>query len=313
MPPEKYENVSSNWRIKLHHYVQDNAFNLLRQNGLRGVGYLDKALKILVKLPAVNGPVIIRTREGFLIRVDPSFDHGLEKNIYETGTYESGTLYLIHRLLRPGDCFIDIGANIGLMSLKAAQTVGPGGRVYSFEPVPSTYEILEYNAQLNGFGNLTACNLAMGSSIEELVIFENTNHNRGGATLVGKGERQNGIKVKVDTLDNFLAVNNIHKVRLIKLDVEGWEFEVLSGGTGLLQSESAPIIIAEYSKKSEKAKSILDLIENANKYEIYILKRGKEIISPLCRVQSRDKLHGHDNIICMLQSHREELPAELFA
>ena len=86
--------------------------------------------------------MIIKTIYGFKLHIDPIYDNGVEKSIYYTGTYEAGTLFIFSKLLEKGDLFIDVGANIGLMSIYAAMKVGESGNVHAFEPDPETFKIL---------------------------------------------------------------------------------------------------------------------------------------------------------------------------
>ncbi|MBU4277686.1 MAG: FkbM family methyltransferase [Proteobacteria bacterium] len=312
MGPDKIDDLSNDWRIKTHHCLQKKIFMKLKSKGLRGVGYLERALKIFIKLPEVHGPVLVRIENNLLIRVDPLSDFGLEKNIFETGTYEAGTLNLIKKLLRPGDCFVDAGANIGLMSLVAARAVGPTGSVYSFEPEPAVHSTLKYNVELNGLAQIKTFNLALGSKREQKTIHKHVQHNRGGATLVSKENSFERIPVMVDTLDNIIAANSIEHVKLLKIDVEGWESEVLAGSTALLASKSAPIIILEYPQKKEPAKKIYNFLTNTGNYEIYSFVGNKNVISPLRKVSGEQTLPRGDNIVCMLSSQRQSLPGELF-
>ena len=112
----------------------------------------------------------------------PEVDNGLERSVFFTGTYEAGTLAVMAKILGPGDIFVDVGANVGLMSLYAGQLVGTNGQVFSVEPIPTLFGQLNENIILNGFANIHAYNLALGAHAERRVMYEHPEINRGSAS-----------------------------------------------------------------------------------------------------------------------------------
>ena len=130
----------------LHSCIQ----RLLKSRKFPGRDYLIENLPKWFLKPA-TGEVIVKTRFGFSIHLDPTFDKNIENVIYERGVYEQGTTEYLRETLKPGDCFIDVGANIGYLSMVAAATVGNSGEVHAFEPVSTTFDLLEKNKTLNNF------------------------------------------------------------------------------------------------------------------------------------------------------------------
>jgi len=250
--------------------------------------------------------------------VDASQDKGLEQAIYYYGIYEAGTLRVIKKSLRVGDTFIDIGANIGLMSLTASQMVGGSGCVHAFEPVPAMYAILQENISLNKARNITSHKKALGSKQELRTIFERMDVNRGAASLIPpnnvSGDKYDAY---VDTFDNFSGVHNIRQVRMLKIDVEGWELEVLRGAKNLLSTNDAPILCIEYTYSHPtfggEPLDIYKFMKNINNYKIFRLNKGKELISSLQEVKSEDYLPRHDNLFCFLPNHLKEIDRKLFS
>ena len=244
-----------------------------------------------------SGSTIIHTRFGFKIKIDPDFDENIEKVIYERGVYELGTVKLIQSLLKSGDLFIDVGANIGFLSMVGAVSVGKKGEVIAFEPVPSTYAILKENKSLNKMNNLQLNSFALGSKNENVLIYEETN-NRGGASIAIKRSENDGIPVEVKRLDELILDR---PVQLIKIDVEGLELEVLKGGEQLIRKDH-PALIVEYSESrvEEGALDMFNWLKDLGFYEFYKLKKGKERKSKLVKVISKTGgLPEHDNIICL--------------
>ena len=276
---------------------------------------------ILAKLPAftAKGPALVSTRYGFdLICRDPIHDRGVERALYLTGSYEAGTLDVMRASLRKGDTFIDVGANIGVMSLFASKIVGEDGAVYSFEPEPETFMILTENIRMNKVGNVHAHNIGLGDSKGQSLIYTNPFAGRGSASLVRPlgQDTARAYEIRVETLDGLVASNNLSGVRMLKIDVEGWELHVLKGAESLLRSAAAPIICIEYSElvatDSGRRVDIYDYILSLNSYSIYKLEHGKGTPSKLVKVSEAGGLPHHDNLFCFLPWHLSGLPRNLF-
>jgi len=145
--------------------------------------------------------------------------------------------------LRAGDTFVDVGANIGVYSLWAARRVGASGRVYSFEPVPSTRELLERNVAENEFEQVEVVPKGVGAKPGSLRL-----HVIPGASgLSSRYSRASGSSVEVEveivTLDDFFRARDVP--RAMKVDVEGMEHEVLRGAAGLLSGVQPPALVFE--------------------------------------------------------------------
>lgn len=284
------------------------AARFLIRHGFPGCSVLLRnGYKLLGRPP--SGPLRVATLHGFYMQLDPLRHKGLDASVYWNGTYEAGSIHIIRQTLRPGDVFIDAGANIGLMSLAASEIVGPGGSVHAFEPVPDVYRILETNIALNSRRNIHAHRLALGAAPEERTIYEQTVVNKGNATLVPPAVPGGpSHAVSVIALDQFVERAGIGSVRMIKADVEGWELQCLQGARSLLTAPDAPALCIEYSRsyspRSKQLPDLYDFIKSINGYQVFKLKFGKETISPLVPVRSPADLPRHDNIFCFLPHHR---------
>lgn len=164
-------------------------------------------------------------------------DTGFTFNIY-CGLQDFAEMgYLLH-VLRAGDLFVDVGANIGSYTLLASSV--RRAKSVSFEPVPETFARLEQNLQLNHLGDLvSAQNRGVGeaSGLIRFSQFENC-CNR----VLRDDELEKGIEVKVVTLDEMLAGAS---PSLLKIDVEGFELPVLRGAEKTLQNPSLHSIVLE--------------------------------------------------------------------
>ncbi len=145
--------------------------------------------------------------------------------------------------LRPGDTFIDAGANIGVYSVLAARLVGPDGKVIAVEMMPDTADRLEHNLQLNGILNVAVCRAALSNTVGQFVTAKVTLGKYGQASIAKRiaDDTALSIQVKTTTLDELS--NNLREVRLIKMDLEGAEALALLGARALL--DKADFLICE--------------------------------------------------------------------
>jgi FkbM family methyltransferase len=163
---------------------------------------------------------------------------GATQNLY-CGLHEYSDMAFLLHFLREEDSFADIGANIGSYTILASGHIG--AKTFSFEPVPSTFAHLMNNIAINHLENkVTAFNIALGSqqgTITFTSTLDTTNH-------VATENESDTITVSVQTLDSIYENHTIPT--LAKIDVEGFETEVLNGGGGgkiLKYNELRAIII----------------------------------------------------------------------
>ena len=159
------------------------------------------------------------------------------------GSVEPEVQDALAELLRPGDVFYDVGANIGYFTLIGARLVGPSGRVVAVEPQPEARQRLEHNVAINGFDNVTAIEAAVADEEgeSELVvshegILEWAALETSPTTDVPK------INVRVTTLDALRA--DLPPPTVVKLDVEGAEIRAVRGMRELLRSDR-PAVVCE--------------------------------------------------------------------
>jgi FkbM family methyltransferase len=174
---------------------------------------------------------VIKTDQGFVVQGDVA--EYIHSCLYLFGIWEQCITRFVTERLKPGDCFIDIGANIGYYSLLSASLVGKTGRVLAVEASPRTYADLVRNLQLNGVTNVRAVNFAASESPGELDLFEAPEDSRGVTTTSATWAKQTHCKFagKVQSLPMKMMVNKeeLRTARVIKIDVEGAEWDVCKG------------------------------------------------------------------------------------
>ncbi|MCK4750015.1 MAG: FkbM family methyltransferase [Bacteroidales bacterium] len=272
-------------------------------------------------IPKPRGVVTMRTLYGFWLLIDPVKDEGVERSIYYTGTYEKGTLAVMKRLLRKGDTFVDVGANIGLMSLFASALVGDEGRVQAFEPNPETAGILRENIRINKMSNIEVSEFAVGKTPGKARIYDRWDSNRGSASLIKPDWDSNSYEISMTTLTEFFSEGQEGKegkeIHLIKLDIEGYELDALEGALDILQRVDPPMLIVECSKTRENTngsgtQQLFKFIRKLDCYRIFTGRKDKSRVSRLKEVMDHGGLREHDNIYCFTSNHLSALPKHLF-
>lgn len=169
------------------------------------------------------------------------------------GNFELGERKLLERLLKKGDVFVDVGANIGLFTVIAGKCVGSDGKVLAVEPSLPTCEILESQIALNKLRNVEVCQVGISKESGELDLYQGTNTNdpfNSFGTPIWEGEFK-PTKVPVRTFDSLVHERLQERpIRLVKIDTEGWECQVLAGGVVEFAKPDAPDLIIEFCEKA---------------------------------------------------------------
>lgn len=163
---------------------------------------------------------------------------------YFTGQHQDRqNQYVIKKYLRQGDTFIDIGSNVGVHTILAAQIVGTNGHVYAFEPQKKLVEIIQAQLVINQLKNVHLYWMGLGDERSELLLSNPLDFNTGTATFRAIAESEQQIdRVQVERGEDILPDLSESRV-LIKIDVEGFEFRVLKGLGELLSSQKIALLV----------------------------------------------------------------------
>lgn len=186
----------------------------------------------------------------------------------------------LYPLVKDGMVVLDVGGNIGETALNFAKITGPTGKVISFEPVPDTYLKCVRNLSLNNFSWLKVEQLALSDRNEQL-YFDPSSYPNNGGIYMRRDTARLEFSVKARPLDEYIAAVKLPKVDLIKIDVEGFEFNVLKGALNTLNSMK-PLLFVEINdhnlgRQHADAKQIFDLLSESG-YRIFC--EGAEMSSP---------------------------------
>jgi FkbM family methyltransferase len=252
-------------------------------------------------LEGQDKPSMLDYPEGFRMKLefngDDLTDYDYLREWRISKLFETKTTNYVKKFLKQGDSFIDGGANIGYYSLMASKLVGQKGSVYAFEPTPATFKRLCDNISLNELQNVKPYQMGLGSDDGELEYFiSNINpvNNSFVKSELNSHPGSNVIKVKIARLDTIFP-DGIDNLSVIKLDVEGYENEVILGAKNLIQ-KSRPAIIFEFYypivvKRYKNHNQIFDSLKALGYSEFIEIETGN-IVS-----KYSDLSHTYTNVI----------------
>lgn len=209
--------------------------------------------------------ITVQTRQGFFF-VDPVSNFGaaiIQKNEYEPIMTETLEYYL-----KPSSVFIDIGANEGYFSVVANRIVENSGRVISVEPQRRLKPILEKNFEINGIQNVELLNVAISDSKGIATIYISPDINTG-STALTQSTRYSLPTESIDTitLSDLFTKFSIEYADLMKMDIEGFEYEAILGSPELFREQRIGTIALELHPSAMQQRSldpdkITDLLKN---------------------------------------------------
>ena len=184
-------------------------------------------------------------------------------------------------LIRENAIILDIGANIGTVALRAA-SISKNGLVYAFEPDTDNYDSLQFNIGLNSFRNIIPIKKALGHVPGKSKLFKINRHNTGMNRILSSRENFSDFEwIEVVTLDEEVTRLQLERIDLIKIDVEGYELNVLKGAERIL-TKFRPLIVIEVIEINLKnnAQTSFEVIQFLKSLGYYFvdLKTGKQLM-----------------------------------
>lgn len=206
--------------------------------------------------------------------------------------YEHETTLLLMQKLKPGDFFVDVGANNGYYSLLASSLVGPGGHVFSFEPNPSSYQRLLNNLRHNSVTNVTPFNAALTDIQGDALLYFHRSRD-GQNTMVRESE--SSVRVRTMRLDDVVSGKSPN---IVKIDVEGAEVLVLRGMAGILNSQKDLGLIVEWARESPALETLWETL--TERFQVYLIGVGSDQRSyQIYPISGMDELPGLCNLWCV--------------
>lgn len=182
---------------------------------------------------------------GMQFWADPASHFGFE--LLTTGQYEPQLTEVLRRILRSGDRFVDLGGNEGYFTVLASRLVGSKGKVTCVEPQSRLQDVIKKNLEINKCRNVDLQRVAVCNSDEPVTLHLSSDNNTGGTSFyrhwrVGSGSEI----VPAKHLDDMFPRSDARSIRLLKIDCEGAESEIIPSAQRLLEKQVFQFISIEY-------------------------------------------------------------------
>lgn len=203
--------------------------------------------------------------------------------------------------IQKGWIVVDVGARIGYYTINAGLLVGSNGKVLSFEPHPETFRVLKMNVALYKLENVIPVCKALGSKTGKVKLYEGLDS---GATSVMPSppltkldrnrlriwfeflksgnilkpilkRREPPIYVPIDTLGKAASEKNLGKIDLVKIDVQGFELDVLKGSLNILETDKPILLVEIHDKRNPRTEALYELLRNLG-YHLKVQERLQE-------------------------------------
>ena len=197
---------------------------------------------------------------GCRFEVDPCSHLGFK--ILSRGSYEPGMISVLQTWLPEGGVFADVGANEGFFSVLAARHVGPSGRVLAVEPQQRLAPVIQHNLELNGLANVTLDHHALSDQPGSASFFLAPGSNTGSSGL-SRSTRYSvpTQQVELITLQQLLDAADLARVDLMKMDIEGFEYEAVLGSREVFTSHRVRAFALELHETilARRGKAVADI------------------------------------------------------
>ena len=206
-------------------------------------------------------PEIEVRRRGVSYRLDVRDDI---QQLILLNVYEAAEIDALSRFARPGSTCIDVGANVGFFACNLAKIVGAEGRVFAFEPDADNVRRLRANVRLNAYERIVdVSEVALGSTTGTSTFYKSSASRSGWGSLVKYPDLDTDERsVRTETLDAFCESRSIREIDLIKIDIEGFEFEFLAGATETFAAGRIRAVVIEFNgpRMTERGRTLDEMI-----------------------------------------------------
>ena len=236
-------------------------------------------------VPNDQSELVLNVRGGARLSVPLDLSQITPYVLLEQEDWFEDEIRFVRRWLRPGMQAVDVGASFGVYAVSMARAVGRSGRLWAFEPTPTTADFLRRNLELNGCAQATVEQTAI-SDAEGPVPFASGVYSEWNAIAAAGAAADDAIQVNAVTLDRVAASAGWGKVDFVKLDVEGHELEAIHGGADFL-AENSPLLMFEI--KLEKRFDLRALAPLSEKgYQFFRLLPGPLMLTPFDALEPID-------------------------
>lgn len=244
------------------------------------------------------------------LSIDLRLSEHMQSRMFWVDYYNRDIVALFDKQLQPGMVVVDVGANIGEITLVAAKRIGVTGRVIAFEPVDAIAQVLEENIRRNAFDNVTVVRAGLADTCGSAPIFASYGQSDTGKENHGLGSLYGGVDdgpalqtIRLTTLDAYFQEHPIHRLDLIKIDIEGAELPCLRGAAGTIE-RFKPLVIIEIQAQSATAAGYrqADILDYLTQFGYAFHKIGR---NGQLRAVSAASLADYQNVLCVPGSINE--------
>ena len=221
---------------------------------------------VVIKYLGKN-PLIVRDIQGSKMYLSIR-DKGVARELALVDIREKLLTETLQNEVKEGESVLDIGANIGYYALMEARLVGPYGKVYAVEPVPYNMQSLEKNIGLNDYSNIETFQQAIGQydGILPLYISDHPNW----CSFYPSGNVVGQVDVSVSSLDSFLK--DKRQPSMIRMDVEGYEYEIANGMHSLFESNVPLRLLVEFHPDVMGTQRAVEFLSTLKHYRFQLKK-----------------------------------------
>jgi FkbM family methyltransferase len=262
---------------------------------IRESAYFANMAKNSNAVPTGENEILTRIFTGQLMYVDPR-DLSVSPHLIMSGEWEMGITKIFRQCINKDSVVFDVGANSGYFGVVAGSNI-KNGSIHLFEANPHYYPLIDKCLWVNGLRQISKINqLAVSSKDDELVKLKIVDNLWGSSSLHSLSpdiKIKEEIQVQTVSLDTYAANNNITKVDIVKIDVEGHEEEVFRGMTNIIEQNPQIKIFMEYTIDAYSTNFFNDL--KAKFPNIFAI-----VDEDICLVNSEDELSKINNEWVML-------------
>lgn len=201
---------------------------------------------------------------------------------------------LLSLIIKPGMNIVDVGANIGLLSMTFARLAGPSGHVFAFEPESELFATLELNCRNNGFKNISCFNMALGAKTGTSLLFVSDLHRGDNRMFGAETSSRKTREVNISRLDDIIKDQHVD---FVKIDVQGYEMRVLQGMERLISRSPKLRVMFEFWPKGllEAGTKPEELLRYFRERDLQIFQLDRD--QGLSIVQDISSIHGMKSLI----------------
>jgi len=245
--------------------------------------------------PTSSTLLVSTLRYGIRMRLD--ITEYLQAHLFVFGDYELPTIRFLRSVLRPGAICLDVGAQMGYLTLAMATSADRRTVVHSFEPEQNNAARFRENVELNDLNNVTLHQTAVSTVDGALKLYLSNDRNAGthSTVFIESNVSTEFVEIPSVRLETFANADSLQSIDLIKIDVEGAEIDVINGAVSVLERYK-PLVITELSDHLQQARgqTCREIKEFMGSYGYTPYSINDDGTLSLCPMQAA---HVNDNIV----------------